>query len=518
MLVAVALMLAAPAATQTLTVGLKTEMNGLDPHLHNAPAGHQINRHLFDRLVEFTPGGTDIRPGLAAGWEQRDAETWVFRLRPDARFHDGTPVTAADVQASFRRIPGVLNNVGPFLPYIRAIATVDAQDDRTVVIRTRGPAPGLLRNLALVSILPARHAEATAEAFNAGTAAVGSGPFRFVSYARGQSLELVRNEAWWGERPQWERVRLRFIPNDATRLSALLAGDIELMNAVGTQDAAALRVDRRAQVVAVPSLRIIHFSFDLARDRPNHVAAADGSPLAANPFRDVRVRRAISGSLQRAAIAERLMNGFARPAWQMASEETFGYVPGLGAEALAPDQARALLREAGFPDGFSVTIHTPADFIPSGPQIGQAAAQMLARIGIRAQVASIPAATFFPATRRPEGPEWSLWLTSWGNNGGDSIDALQSLMHTPDRAAGLGAQNVSRASVPAADALIRAALTELDTSRRLTMQQEAMRLLMAEQVQVPVLVQTAIFAMRPGLAYLPNPQDHFHAHEVRAER
>jgi peptide/nickel transport system substrate-binding protein len=515
---AVALFLPLAAAAQTLTVGLKTEMNGLDPHMHNAPAGHQINRHLFDRLVEFAPGGTDIRPGLAARWEPRDAETMVFHLRPEARFHDGTPVTAADVQASIRRIPGILNNVGPFLPYIRAIAEVDAEGERTVAIRTRGPAPGLLRNLALVSIVPARQAGAAVDAFNTGAAAIGSGPYRFVGYSRNQMLELARNDLWWGERPAWERVRIRFIPNDATRMAALLAGDLDIMNAVGTQDAATVRSDRRATIAEAPSLRIIHFSFDLHRERSNHVTALDGSPLATNPFRDVRVRRAVSGSIQRAALAERMLNGFARPVGQMASEETFGHVPGLNAESLSPEQARALLRDAGYPDGFGLTIHVPADFIPSGPQIGQAAAQMLARIGIRAQVTSIPAASFFPGARQPDGPAYSLWLTSWGNNGGDSVDALSALMHTPDAAAGLGAQNIARASVPAADALIRAAATELDDAKRLAAQQQAMRLLMEQHVQAPILVQTAIFAMRPGLAYTPNPQDHFHAHEVRAAR
>lgn len=183
---------AAAASAQNLTVGLKREMNGLDPHLHNAPAGHQINRHIFDRLVQFE--GADIVPGLAESWRQQDDTTLVLTLRA-ASFHDGLPVTSADVAASFARIPSVPSNVGAFLPYIRAVTAVETPDARTVVIKTSAPTPSLLRNLALVSIVPARFANASPDAFNSGAAAIGSGPFRFVRYERAAALELERNDA-----------------------------------------------------------------------------------------------------------------------------------------------------------------------------------------------------------------------------------------------------------------------------------------------------------------------------------
>lgn len=511
---ALAILFATAASAQTLTVALKTEMNGLDPHLQNAPAGHQINRHMFDRLVQFSPDG-GVEPGLAASWEQRDDTTLVLRLRSGATFHDGSPVTSGDVAASIARIPKVPANVGAFLPYIRAITAVEVPDAATVILRSAAPSPSLLRNLALVSIVPARLGDAPPEQFNAGSAAVGSGPFRFVSYRRGQELELARNDAWWGPKPAWQRVRIRFIPNDGARLAALLAGDVEIINSLATQDAITLRSDQRVQVIEAESFRVVHFSFDQAREgAPNFVTHADGRAVATNPLRDVRVRRAIAGAIRRGPIAERLLGGFATPATQLASAQTFGYAADIPALELGTTEARALLAAAGYPDGLALTIHAPSDFIPNGPAIAQAAAQMLARIGIRASVATSPAAVHFPATRKPDGPEWSFWLTSWGNNGGDSIDALQALMHTPDRERGLGAQNVGRSSVPASDALIRGALVTIDETRRLAMQQEAMRLQIAEVTQVPVLVQTSLFAARRGLRYVANPQDHFHAHEV----
>jgi peptide/nickel transport system substrate-binding protein len=513
--VALALLVASEASAQTLTVGLKTEMNGLDPHLMNAPAGHQINRHMFDRLVQFAGGG--IEPGLAASWQQRDDTTLVLMLRPGVTFHDGTPVTAGDVAASLARIPSVPANIGAFLPYIRAVTAVETPDPATVVLRSAAPSPSLLRNLALVSVVPAKHAQAAPEAFNAGSAAVGSGPYRFVRYARSEVLELERNDAWWGPKPEWQRVRLRFIPNDGARLAGLLSGELDLVNSLATQDATTMQADSRVQVFQAASFRVVHFSFDLAREQPNHVTGNDGQPMR-NPFRDLKVRQAISGAIQRGPIAERLMGGFARPATQLASAETFGFAPDIASPERDVAAARVLLAEAGHPQGFQMVIHAPSDFIPNGPAIAQAAAQQLARIGIRASVSTSPSSVHFPATRRPEGPEWSFWMTSWGNNGGDSIDALQALLHTPDRERALGAQNVARGSVPEADALIRAALVELDDARRQAMQQQAMRLLMAEVMQVPLLVQTALFAGRRGIAYTPNPQDHFHAHEVRTTR
>jgi peptide/nickel transport system substrate-binding protein len=508
-------LLAASASAQTLTVGLKTEMNGLDPHLHNAPAGHQINRHIFDRLVQFD--GAEVVPGLAESWQQRDDTTLVLTLRA-ATFHDGAPVTSADVAASFARIPSVPANIGAFLPYIRAVTAVETPDARTVVLRSAGPSPSLLRNLALVSILPAKHAAATPEAFNTGQAAIGSGPFRFARYERAAVLELERNDSWWGPRLEWQHVRLRFVPNDGARLAGLLAGDLDLINSLATQDATTLKAGDRVQVIEAPSFRIIHFSFDLARDRSNHISGPDGQPLAVNPLRDLRVRQAIAGAIQRGPIAERLMGGFAQPATQLASPVTFGFAADIPSPEMDVAAARALLAASGYPNGFTLGINAPADFIPNGPAIAQAAAQQLARIGIRATVATTPSSVHFPSTRRPEGPEWSFWLTSWGNNGGDSIDALQALMHTPDRERALGAQNVSRSSVPESDALIRAALSELDEGKRREQQQQAMRLQMQQMPQVPMLVQTSLFAARRGLAYSANPEDHFHAHEVMTAR
>jgi peptide/nickel transport system substrate-binding protein len=509
----------APAelSAQTLTIGMKGEPFAIDPHFQNGPNAHATNRHIFDRLVDYGADGTP-QPALAVSWQSEGDSAWVFRLRPNVKFHDGTPFTAEDVAASIRRIPAANNNTGPFIPYIRNVDRVEVRDPLTVVFHMKDVSPVFAAALGVVSIIPAKFEKATTADFNSGAAAIGTGPFRFVSYTRTQALNLERNDDYWGGAPDWKNVVLRFIPNDATRIAALIAGEIDIATSVPAQDRDAIARAANLQLWTGPSYRVVFMNFDLTHKTTPHATGKDGQPLASNPMLDLRVRQAIAIAVQPELLAERIMLGAAVPVGQLASKETFGHVPGLSPRPNPPPDPRALLRDAGYPDGFKLVIHAAPEAAQNAPSLAQGIASMLGRIGIATSVETLPWQVYIGEIMKPEGPAYAAFMMSWGNSGGNSMDALAALLHTVDRSRNLGAQNQSRYSNPAADALIRKAQVSFDATERETLQQQAMRLIMADVALIPLHTQVGMIGARKGLAYKTNPREHLHAHEVRVAR
>jgi peptide/nickel transport system substrate-binding protein len=511
------LFVAPPAIARPLTIGFKGEALAIDPHFQNGPIAHQTNRHVFDRLIDYAPDGS-LKPGLALSWEREGDTAWVFRLRPGVTFHDGSPFTAEDVAATFRRIPTANNNTGPFNVYIRSIERLEIRDPLTIALHTRGPVPTLPSSLAIVSIISAKHERATTADFNTGAAAVGTGPFRFVSYTRTQSFVLARNESWWGEKPDWTQLTIRFIPNDATRIAALVAGEIDVATTILAQDREVITNNQNLQLWSGPSFRVVFLNFDLTNATTPHATNAAGQPLPANPFRDIRVRRALAAAIDPQVLVDRIMLGAAVPVGQPASRETFGHVPHLGVRPNPLPDPRALLREAGFPNGFNLVVHAAPEAAQNAPGLAQGIAALLGRAGITTTVQTAPWPVYIGEIMKQGGPAYAAFMMSWGNSSGDSMDVLQALLHTTDRARNLGAQNQSRYSNPMADALIDRAHTTFDPRERERLQQDAMRMIMADVPLIPLHVQVGMIGARRGLVYTTNPREHLHAHEIRLAR
>lgn len=505
---------ALPAFSQELTIALAGEPLSIDPHFHNGPGGHMTARHVFERLIDTDSDG-QMQPGLALSWAPESDTTWVFELRPDVTFHDGSSFDAEDVIATIARIPEI--NSGAFGPYIRGITSVSARDPLTVVMETDGPNPSLPGNMSLVNIIPSELQDATTEDFVSGEAMIGTGPFRYADYQRSQAYTLTANADYWGGAPEWETVTIRFITDGGARIAALLSGEVDFVQNPPALEADAIRMNDGTQLFSSPTYRVYFLNFDLGNDVSPFVSLEDGSQPADNPLRDVRVRRAIASVIDRELLVDRVMNGFGEPVEQMASAQTFGHIPGYEIADATVDEARALLAEAGYPDGFSLTIHAPTDTISGSPGLAQGITSMLARIGIRAEVATAPWAVYYPEVMLDEGPGYSAWMMSWGNNSGDSMDSLQSLLHSRAPDLNLGAQNQSRYSNAEFDALVQAALVEVDAEAREAMQREAMQILMDEIALVPLFTQVAIYGGRDGLTYAPNPRGHIHAHEIGME-
>ena len=506
-LVASALALAAPAPTSAagLRIAVGADVTSADPHFFNLFPNNNIAEHVYDKLVRLDSDSRMI-PGLATSWKTIDDRTWEFKLRKGVRFHDGSELTAEDVVFSIDRVALVPNSPGPFTAYTKAITGKEIVDPYTIRFRTAAPHPLLPNDLSTIYIVSKKVATgASTEDFNSGRAAVGSGPFRMVKYVSGDRVELARNDGYWGDKPAWDQVTFRIVKNDAARVAALLSGDVDAIENVPTPDIARIKANPAFTTSQKISHRLIYLQFNVVADRAPEVTDKAGRPLEKNPFRDVRVRKAVSKAINRPAIADRVMEGMAIPAGQLVSEKLFGHVPGLKAEAYDPEGAKKLLAEAGYPDGFGVTLHGPAGRYVNDEKILQAIAQMLARVGIQAKVETAPMA---PYSARASKQEFPLFLVGWGASTGEASSPLRALLATFNRDKGLGAVNWGRYSNVKVDYLIEQAIQQVNDENRRFMLQEATKLAMADLGLVPIHFQYTVWATKKGVSYVPRTDEY----------
>ena len=364
---------AVPTAAGTdLTIGIGADVTAIDPHYHNLTPNSNVAAHIFDYLVLRDERQKPI-PGLAESWRTVDPLTWEFKLRRGVKFHDGSDFTAADV-------------IAPFTVYTKQIKEMTVVDAYTIRLKTAAPYPLMPTDLTQVAIISKNARKASTEDFNSGKAAIGTGPYKLVRYAKGDRIELARHDAYWGGKTPWEKVTLRLLPNDASRVAALLAGDVQAIEYVPTSDVARIRADKRLKVYKIIADRLIYLHMDSDRDTSPYVTDKQGKPLSRNPLKDPRVRKALSKAINRNAIVDKVMEGEAVPAGQLLADGMFGTTRNLKVEAYDPDGAKKLLTDAAYPDGFGITIHAPNNRYVNDAKIAQAVAQMLTRIGIATRV------------------------------------------------------------------------------------------------------------------------------------
>ncbi|WP_426954633.1 ABC transporter substrate-binding protein [Muricoccus radiodurans] len=501
-------------AADTLSLAVAAPPTSLDPHYYTLVPNSMVAEHFFDRLV-----GRDaqarLQPELAESWRPLDDTTWEFRLRRGVTFSNGDAFTAEDVVFTLRRIPNVVNSPGSFAVYTRGIAAWEVVDPHTIRFRTHGIHPLLPHDLSQICIIPKCLGDAVSTGdFNNGRAMIGTGPFRFVSYTPDDRVVMVRNEDYWGEKPDWSRVTYRFIVNDGVRVAALLSGDVQMIDVVPPADMPRLRSVQGIGFSEIPSLRCIYVRLDTGHDSSPYITGPDGQRLDRNPLRDRRVRRALSIAINRQAIVDRLMQGAATPIGQMMPPGANGYVPDLPAPPFDPDGARRLLAEAGYPNGFGITLIGPNNRYVNDAQIVQAIGQMWQRIGVRTRVEAIP---FAVLAQRQARNDMSALLIGWATIGEPST-ALRGILTTraPDK--GFGTANFSGYSHPGVDALVDEGLRTADDARREEAFKHAMRLAMEDVALVPLHMQKNVWALRAGLTYEARADEYTVAMGVKRSR
>jgi len=506
-LVALAACCLLPAAlAQDLVLGTKLELNTLDPHFFAAFPTGSSHEYLYDKLVVLDEK-LKVAPSLAQSWKLVDDLTWEFRLRKGVTFHDGSPFTADDVLFTIERVPNVPNSPNSFAQFTRGIETVTKVDDHTLVIRTKAPNPVLPNDLSNVWIVSAKAAKgATTADFNSGKAAIGTGPYKLVEWVNGERLVVERNERYWGPKPHWAKVTERVIAKDPTRLAALLSGQVDAIDAVPIPDLERLRKEGRFSLYRGAAALVHYVALDSARDVSPFVTAKDGKALASNPLKDPRVRKALSLAINRDLLSRRVMEGSAIPASQLLSNEFPGASKTLKPDPHDPARAQALLKEAGWGDGFRIVLHATADRYPNDASLAQAIAQMWTRIGLKAEVETLPGSVFFT---RASKQEFSAFAAQYGAE--EAANSLRALVASFNPAKGFGTANRTRYSNPVVDSLLEESNRTMDDELRQQKLARAINFAMADTPLIPVFYPIFDFAAKKELTVTPRAQRRFNA-------
>jgi peptide/nickel transport system substrate-binding protein len=505
------------ARAAELSIALGADVTSMDPHFHNLTPNNNVAEHIFETLVG-KDARSRLKPGLAESWRAIDDLTWEFKLRKGVKFHDGGDFTAQDVVFTLDRVPAVPNSPSSFATYSKQITEKIVVDPYTIRFKTATPYPLMPTDMSTIYIVSARAAKgasaagAATEDFNNGKATIGTGPFKFVRYAKGDRIELARNDAYWGAKPAWEKVTLRIITTDASRVAALLAGDVRAIENVPTSDLARIAKSNDLSLYRTVSHRLMYLHMDSNRDRTPFVTDKAGKPYDKNPLKDARVRRAISKAINRQALVERVMEGAAVTTGQLMPEGLFGYTSALKAEPYDVDGAKKLLTEAGYPDGFNITLHAPNDRYVNDEQIAQAVAQLLSRAGITVRVDAMPSSVFFS---RASKLEFSFLLAGWGADTAEASSPLKALLATFDSAKGMGAANRGRYSNAKMDAMLAQALTIVDDAKRERMLQQATEIVVNDMGIIPLYHQHNLWATRKGVTYAARTDERTLAQEFK---
>ena len=515
---------AMPVTAQNLTLGLKSEATSMDPQFHQLSTNIQVHKNIFETLTR-QDAVQKVGPGLASEWEAVDETTWRFKLREGVKFHDGTDFTARDVIYSFCRVPLVENSPSAFTIYTAGVTDIIAEDDHTVIFKTAATNPLFPAEIWSIAIVSADTLGAgddlafgpqgactgmgevpQSPAFNDPAVAVGTGPYTLNAYTRGSELTLSRFDGYWGGMPAWENVIMRPITSDGPRVAALLAGDVDLIESPPIQDIPRLK-EADFKIVDALSNRVIYLAMRQEEGAPS-IEGTDGK----NPLMDVRVREAISIAINRDAIAERIMGGYAKPAGELLPPPMFG-ASGRAVDTYNPDRAKELLAEAGYPDGFTMTLGTPNDRYINDEQVAQAVAQMLARIGIAINVDASTASQFFS---RRNALEFTIFMAGWGAASGEMSSPLKSLVATYNAETGMGPTNAGRYSNPAMDEVLVRAMSTIDDTARDQLLQEAGTIVLNDFGIIPLHFEQTVWAMKPEFDYEPRVDQYTMASEVKA--
>lgn len=487
---------AAQAQDRELQVGISGAISSVDPHYAVLSSNQALSRHFFEGLTT-RDGNFRPQPMLAESWKSIDPLTWEFKLREGVKFTDGSALDAADVVASFERAPNVENSPSSFRTYTNRIANVVAVDDLTVRFETTTPNPLLPMELTQVMIIPSELKSAKTAEFNSGEAMIGTGPYVMTKYVPGSVVEMVRNEDYWGEKEPWSRVVMRIVSNNASRTAGLLSGDLDVIDNIAPTDIPVIEASGKNSVVNIESNRLIYLMLDHFAHSSPYITDNSGKPLEKNPLTDLRVRQALSMSINRDGLTERLLSGQGIPASQFVADK-FTAAPDLDVTPYDTEAAKALLAEAGYPDGFKITLHGPNDRYLNDGAVLQAVAQMFSRIGVTAQTELAPWVTFRPHVSNND---FSVALFGWASNTGETGPTMYAILGTQDAQLGRGVPNGGRYSNADFDEKVATALGTIDDDERARLLKEATDIAMNDVALIPLYYPMVSWATKKDITY-----------------
>ncbi len=497
---------AVPAHAATLRWAAQNDILTLDPHSQNHSTTHTFMRHTYEGLVRYSREG-QIEPCLSTNWEQISAIHWRFHLRKGVKFQDGTPFNADDVVFSFNRI---LQPQGTNQIIVSGVKEMKKIDDYTVDAVLANPNPVLLRQFVDFFIMSktwsVQHKSENVQDYKAKEETFasrnsnGTGPYIIKLWEPDKRIVLAANPAWW-DKLEGNVTDVIYTPikSAATRVSALLAGDVDLVTDPPPQDVERLRGEPKLKVFDGLEARVIFIGMD--QHSPELLYS---NVKGRNPFKDVRVREALSLAVDREAIKRVTMRGLSQPAALMVAPGAHGYSSEI--DKVVPvnvDGAKKLLAEAGFPNGFEFGLDCPNNRYVNDEQICQALVGMWARVGLTVKLHAQPFASF---AAKLQNFDHSAYLFGWAVTTFDANHALQSLLRSKTTGAD-GSFNLGRVSDAKLDALIDAAKTEMDSKKRDVLLRDALSLARDNYYYVPLHYQTRPWVMKKNVSMVYDALD-----------
>ncbi len=502
--------LSASAQAATFRWSSQGDYLSADPHAQNEGLNNNINDEIFERLTARAKD-LSLIPSLATAWEAKTPTLWRFHLRRGVQFQDGTPFTADDVVFSIERAQLPSSN---FKVFATPLGKARRVDEFTVEIETPSPSPMTLENVNAVRIMSRAWCEKngttkpqdfkTGEETYASRNANGTGPYMLVKREPEIATTLRRNPKWWGHADKRfegnvDEVVYRPIKSDATRMAALVSGELDLVLDPPLQDIPRLKQDAKITVVEGPENRVIFLVMDQERPELKY-----SNVKGRNPLKDVRVRKALYQAIDVDAIQRQVMRGQSRPTGAMVPTASRSYPP-LEPRLLPHDPAKAkqLLAEAGYPDGFELGLFCPNNRYVNDERICTAIASMYAKVGVKVRLESMPRAQFF---QRVDQFDISMHLYGWGGAATDPGFTLGPVLHSRD-GKGKGDFNSGRYLDPELDRLIDASAAEMDPARRSALMLQALQRVRDNVYTIPLHRQMIPWATRSNVSAFHRPDN-----------
>jgi len=489
---------ATPVQAKTFRYADQGDVLSMDPYMFNEALLLNFTGNIYEGLVGR---GKDLEPipNLATDWKQTSPTVWRFNLRRNVKFHDGTPFSADDVLFSLERARGEGSDVKMYVGTIKEIRKINDYSLDIVTYEPFAILPNMLINWYIVSkswcekngaVRPVDVRKGTEN--YASNHANGTGPFMLKSREPGVRTVLLSYPDWW-DKPQHNVTEAIFTPigNAATRIAALISGEIDMMEPVPLQDIPRVQGNPDLKIMQGMEARTIFLGLDQKRDE-----LLFSSVKGKNPFKDKRVRQAFYQAVDIEAIKSRIMRGTSTPTALMVAPMVTGFVPELNKRLpYDPEGAKKLLAEAGYPNGFEVGMNCPNDRYVNDAEICQAVAAMLARIGVKVDLVAETKAIFFPKVLRRD---TSFYMLGWTPASLDSHNALFGVMSTPGEN-GQGQYNLGAYSNPRLDELTRQIAIENNLSKRNALIAEAFKLHAQDIGHIPLHQQPLVWGMRKNV-------------------
>ncbi|MEW6368028.1 MAG: ABC transporter substrate-binding protein [Acidobacteriota bacterium] len=482
---------------RVLRVAQESDAFCLDPQRLNETTTLSVLENIFESLVT-QDSNLKVMPALAAGWETPDERTWRVHLRRGVMFHDGREMNSTDVKFSYDRV--LASSDSGFRNALNSVESVAVVDPYTVDVKLKEPY-GVVANLGSIYILPADYIQGKGEAFFA-EHPIGTGPYRFIEWERGESLRMAAFEDYWrGRRADFDQMVFYPITSAEERLRKLEREEIDI--------AAQIPFRREPPVnyrtFSEPALHVFYIGFDVTRPKTPH------ADTPGNPFRDPRVRHAFLYGIDTGALLDDVFGGRGYVATQLVTPSIFGFNPAIKGPRYDLARATELLAEAGYPAGFgaALTLQFPRR------QVGQFLQQALSKLNVRLSLDLVSKEEFY---RKLDTQDASMYLLGWSCTSGDASELFEYVVHAPDAERRLGIRNVFGYSNPRVDEMFETSIRTVDSKERLKLLQDAMVLVMDDLPWMPLYITESIYGVSTKVAWTPRLDDHIlgydaHPHE-----